>query len=449
MDRQERQLREVGGAQADFAGRGGLPEGLCRWCPSAAAVALAAFVLVNTGAQLLKLGSMDPADFPESTWTSWTVSDFLTNADRPGVVFLGSSLVLVPLVGVDADFIGKRIDGTAHHHSLYFESQFKAATHKAVSTFTFALPGQMPSDAYLIANFLLHGDKKPDVIVYGLGPRDFIDSTLPSPSATDLFRKLSRFGDTAHVQEAAMPDLMLRLGWEIDRLVYLSGNRQYLGVSLARYVESLLAGAKPFVKNADGGSINLRRQLLPEYKQGELCRGEAFFRPVADPYSDTGFVDNASEYAKRYGQVRWETFVTQMGFLADLLNIARQRGMHVVVVLMPITDINQRLLSRQAYMAYCQSVRALSLAKGASLVDLEAGGSFSRQDFMDTVHLHSGGGRKLLDLLIARLASDRLVKAALNSGRQRYYAHVVHGRPGSFPGEGVKRALTDVPGPRI
>jgi hypothetical protein len=45
---------------------------------------------------------------------------------------------------------------------------------------------------------------------------------------------------------------------------------------------------------------------------------------------------------------------------------------------------------------------------------MEGSGKFALKDFSDTVHLHSGGGAKLLDLLAERLSSDRAVMTALN-----------------------------------
>src|SRR5207253_1653531 len=108
-------------------------------------IALLAFVVINVA-----IGSLNPckgkaADFPEMTWTGWTIKDYLSR-DRPNVVFLGSSLMLVPLDGVDADVLNTHIDGSQHHHSVYFERQFQHLTGANIKTFTFALPGEMPSD---------------------------------------------------------------------------------------------------------------------------------------------------------------------------------------------------------------------------------------------------------------------------------------------------------------
>src|SRR5579885_3144617 len=158
--------------------------------------AIAAFLGLSQIMSALQVGALSPQDVPYPTWTSWAISDFMENAQkRPDFVFLGSSLMLVPLDGVDADYTSVALDGSKHHKSIFFEEKFKQYSGEKVDSFNFALPGEMPSDAFLITKFLLRDEHRPHVIVYGVGPRDFMDNLLPSPSATDPFRYLSRFGD--------------------------------------------------------------------------------------------------------------------------------------------------------------------------------------------------------------------------------------------------------------
>ena len=134
------------------------------------AAALLTFSLAAALAGYFRLGNFSPENFPYMSWTGWTITDFLKQP-RPNVVFLGSSLMLVPLGGVDADYLRRRVDGSQHHHSAYFEDKFEEKTGLHLRSFNFALPGEMPSDAYLIVKNLLAGEKKPDLIVYGVGDR--------------------------------------------------------------------------------------------------------------------------------------------------------------------------------------------------------------------------------------------------------------------------------------
>jgi hypothetical protein len=115
-----------------------------------------------------------------------------------------------------------------------------------------------------------------------------------------------------------------------------------------------------------------------------------------------------------------------------LLNIARERDTHVVLMAMPITDINRSLLSDQAWDLYRQSIKAMAQAKGASYIDMEGSRAFQLADFGDTVHLHSGGGAKLLNLLAEKMAADKVVIAALKDARtSEHQSTTVAGLKGS------------------
>lgn len=374
-------------------------------------IAVIAFGVVSTMAAAAHFCQGKPTDYSYHSWTSWAIDDFLApQSGRPQVAFLGSSLMLVPLSGVDADVLGQNLDGAKHHHSAYFEQQFNSATGMKVSSFNFALPGEMPSDAYLITKFLLKDGKRPDVLVYGVGPRDFMDNLLPSPSATDPYRFLSRFGDISPIASLAMPDWNERFNYELGRLLYFYGQRVNICHAFSNAVTAV-------VDKCENGKVktmgrDLVHQLLPDYKPFQLESGEAYFRPSTEAEL-ANFVDNLPEYRKRYKTVNERTFTTQMHFFSELLHDANERGTHAVVIAMPITDLNRELISDKAWARYKNTVRGVATNNGASFIDLSESERFSRKDFGDTVHLHSRGGRKLLDVLVENMATDSAVKAAL------------------------------------
>lgn len=382
-------------------------------------MAAVGFAVVCGLAATFDFGRVPAEKFPENTWTGWAIKDFLAAKSAPDLVFLGSSLVLVPVAGVDANFLNKRLDGSQHHHSAYFESKLREKTGGAIRTFNFALPGEMPSDAYLITDFLLNRENKPKVLLYGLGPRDFMDNLLPNPGATDPYRSLIRFGDVSSMIERMTPDLLDRLNFQISRCFYLYGIKEDLVSEWVHLVGKQLAVLTPVPKGAKPYTVEQRRMLVPDYRPAELNRAEAYFRPSKAEH----FADNLAEYRKRYKNVKWDTFTSQMRFFAELLDICQQRGIKVVVVSMPITDLNRTLIKDYAWDAYRKSVHVLAAVKGATYIDLQGTKKFNVSDFMDTVHLHSGGGQKMLDLVVEQMAQDKTVRTALdlpeqNSGSQ-------------------------------
>ncbi len=380
--------------------------------------ALMAFGLLSAGLAAGSCGQVAPDDFPVNTWTTWAIKDFLSPGKNSDVVFMGSSLMLVPLDGTDADFLGHRIDASAHHQSCYFEDRFKRYSGRSIASYNFALPGEMPSDAALITKFLLKGEKKPKVLVYGVGPRDFMDSLLPSPAATDPFQYLSRFGDWSDRVSLIVPQWQERLNYELGRLVYPYGIRGQLvqrAERAGRVVLDKVAPQPPSEKNR-AELIAMRRQVLPEYHPFEVNRDECFFRPTK-PDEKPKFDDNVGEYKKRYSKLKAETFNGQMQFLQDILATAKDRDIHVVLVAMPITEINRNLLSDANWNLYRSRLRDLAgrYIDNTSFFDMHESGAFALSDFQDTVHLHSGGGAKLLDKIAQVMADDKKSLSALNT----------------------------------
>ncbi|MDX1989376.1 MAG: hypothetical protein SFV17_22000 [Candidatus Obscuribacter sp.] len=389
------------------------PEGAKR-SKSSFLAALALFAVLSVGLSLNQFEKLKPGDFPVNTWTTWAITDFLQEKPKNDVVFLGSSLMLVPLDGVDADFLGKPIDASAHHRSLYFEDAFKKDTGHSLKSYNFALPGEMPSDAYLITDFLLKQEKAPKVLVYGVGPRDFMDNLLPSPAATDPYRYLSRFGSLESHAGLLMPDWQERFNYELTRVCYIYGNRGQLALDVNRGLKAFLdrAARRPEVMS-EADRVALRRKLLPDYLPYEVNRKECFFRPTTEA-TRGGFQDNVAEYRKRYKTLKMSTFTAQMQFLKDLIAIANERGTHVVLVAMPITQVNRDLLPDSSWALYKNSLREVaSTGKSVTFHDMHETGKFKLSDFQDTVHLHSGGGAKLLFEVSKLMSADAATKQAL------------------------------------
>lgn len=382
------------------------------------AAALLVFSMAAAGAGYLGFAGSKALDFPFLSWTAWTIKDFFKQEQKPNVVFLGSSLMLVPLDGIDADYLDRRVDGSQHHHSAYFEDKFKEKTGINTRTFTFALPGEMPSDAYLIVNNMLKGEKKPDVIVYGVGPRDFLDNMLPSPSATDPFRFLSRFGDISPVADRVMPEWQDRLDFELGKACYFYGKRVDLVNNAAKAATAVINTVLPLPANTKAASFDDRRLLMPDFRPCEVLQGQAYFRPVKGDQRGN-FVDNLDEYKKRYKKMKWETYISQMRFFADTIDTANARGIKFVVVTMPITGLNRSLLSNIAWDAYRSGVIGMAKAKGATVIDFSESPEFSQDDFGDTVHLHSHGGKRFFDLLMDRLALEQSLLSVLQSKPER------------------------------
>ncbi len=375
--------------------------------------AAALFIVFGSVCAANRFGQNQPANFPLMTWTAWAIQDYLSRPKPPNIAFLGSSLMLVPLSGVDADYLNRRLDGAQHHTSHYFQSEFQKQTGFAIETFNFALPGEMPSDAFMITDFILK-KKKPNVIVYGVGPRDFTDNLLPSPASTDPFRSLSRFDDVSPQAGLMMPDWQQRFSFELGKLFFFYGQREDIVHNLQETAATAVDVLLPLPHGAQPISADTRHLLLPEYMPTELQKGQAFFRPTVAA-ERKHFTDNLEEYRKRYAKLKKQTFDTQLAFFTKGLESARLSGIHPVIVAMPITDVNRGLLPDSTWNLYRQSVRQAAQAHGATFIDFSEDKDFVLSDFCDTVHLHSGGGQKLLNKIIQAMAADKDVMSAVKA----------------------------------
>ncbi|HEY9869738.1 MAG TPA: hypothetical protein V6D08_11280, partial [Candidatus Obscuribacterales bacterium] len=79
--------------------------------------------------------------------------------------------------------------------------------------------------------------------------------------------------------------------------------------------------------------------------------------------------------------------------------------------------VNMQLPPPGCYEKYLAVIKDASRRWNCPVVDLNAGGRFGTADFYDTVHMNSRGGRKLLDAIVAEIASNRGLSAQLTGPR--------------------------------
>lgn len=378
---------------------------------SGAVVAFVLFLGVNALWSKTDFGLLSPLDYPVATWTGTAIEDFFrTTKQRPQMVFLGSSLMVTPLMAVDANFLHKSIDAPYHHKSLFFEEAFKRVSGLAVRTFNFAIPGEMPSDAYLITKLLLKDDRRPDVIVYGVGPRDFLDNLLPGVKSTDPYKHLAKLAKRDGTVPREAQDGLQAFNSFLNQNVFLYENKTDLACATSRLVSRAVIPHLP--PETPQQEWEYKQMVFPNYHEFEVLPTACLAAPTK-PGSDHAFHDNLDEYRDRYKDLKWETFINQSNCFAKTLATARERGTHAVVVAMPITDGNRSLIPEFVWHLYTQNLRVLAAANGADFIDAQSLADFTPFDFGDTVHLNAKGGLKLLNVIAAKAAQSPFVSAAL------------------------------------
>jgi hypothetical protein len=358
----------------------------------------------------LRFSCFPPASLAaaEQTWTTRAIDDYLKRPKAPDLVLLGSSLVLTPINLTDAKVLNKTLDGALHHESVTLGLLLKELTGKPVTTFNFAVPGEMPSDAYLIEKLLLKDNKQPKLVIYGVGPRDFMDNLLASPTATDPYQWLARLDskpDPAFIKNDRSP------GYYLTEAILPASTRtaisEMVSNSVTSSVSNLLAA-----RNFSVLSNHTKHVLLPQYRSMSVEVGECLFKPVLENEKER-FNNNLDEYKRRYGEIKWDTFCTQLNFMAKLLDVARSRHTQVLLVAMPVTSINKNLIAPYAWETYKNSLTVLAHEKGAAFLDFDNTSAFSDDDFGDTVHLNTRGAIRMIALLSNEVTKQEALTKAL------------------------------------
>jgi hypothetical protein len=129
--------------------------------------------------------------------------------------------------------------------------------------------------------------------------------------------------------------------------------------------------------------------------------------PISRKQADEKYTDNTQEYLRRYSHPDIHTYRTQMFFLNKIAEFCRKERIELVVVNMPITPDNLRLLKPGGYRGYLQGLREFAIFnKLSGVYDLNNFAKYSHKDFHDTVHLNAFGGRKFFDDLTNAVRSD-------------------------------------------
>jgi hypothetical protein len=311
-----------------------------------------------------------------------TVNGFRALKDRPTVVLLGSSLVMHPFWSMDAQ-LDKKIGDIFHHHSsITFGRELEASGCSKQNVYSLAVFGEMASDGYIYANDFLKGDKKPDVVVLGMAPRDFSDAYLTAPTATFTFKKVVGLSNFGRYADAYLPGWQDKADFIATHACYFYGKRWRLqhelekGLTKAYRFFHMDMAAKPSAESATAAS-------------------QAGYMSAA--MVDDRWKNSAKEYRARYRDIENKDLTVQMGFLQKTLTVCKERGIKVVLVNMPLSDTNRELLPSPFYADFRQRLGNLAEQSGnVQYVDLGDASEFNHNDFWDTAHLNFNGGHKLL-----------------------------------------------------
>lgn len=373
------------------------------------------FILIDTGFRIAdnRFHLLNPLDSPSRSLIWWTVNGYANEKTAPDIALLGSSLMMTAHHAGDATLLKSTLNEVTHFHSSCIEDFLADKIGHKPTSFSFAIAGQMASDSYLIARSLLVGEKQPKVIVLGIAPRDLMDSTLPSAASTETFKYLSRVSDLSDMELSARMSLNEFIQYGFEKLIYSLSQRPGLVALQNKFVYSIAPyGKNAITKNELCLPFFLRLMARADFPEDNGAN-ELMIGPHGAVYEP--YIDNTNEYLLRYAKINDKIYKYQLSQLENLMKLAKDKGIQLVVVNMPLTQANVNLLPKGFYDQYKAKLAAMATANGASYVDMNKPGSFDIKHFHDSVHLNGLGGVEFFKLLSNELALDRSFGAALSA----------------------------------
>ncbi len=304
----------------------------------------------------------DPLDSPNHCWAYWTAKDWQAaqqSQQKPNTVFFGSSLMVAVVNDGDSSFLQKPLDAVKNHRSKYFETYAGKLLGKPISTHSFAIGGQMASDACALFRALpAKADGRP-VLVWGVAPRDLVDSSFSDPASTETVRYL----DKVTYPQDVLPEskrVWKQLERQIERSIYLYGKRadfQIVERNLAENIIERLTGTTFNTIKAPQPLLKIAMAEQPE----ENSPGQWIVSPYSQKAAQHAlWNDNSEEYSMRYRPFKPKVFNNQSQYMDKLLQQAQKMGFSVVLVNMPLMKQNTDLLPAGIYDKYLSRVEELA-----------------------------------------------------------------------------------------
>jgi hypothetical protein len=347
---------------------------------------------------------------PNRSWAWWAARDLEKRDKPPDIVLLGSSLMMSVVHDGDATFLNKTQDAVRHHRSYCLEHLLNDNSKESISTFSMAIGGQMASDAYAIATTLFSSPAKPKLIIYGIAPRDFIDSMFTDPASSETYRFMSRVSDADLMELAGHRSFWNKSESILTRVIFLYQKR----FDFEELTQNFLRTAYYKLPSEITRSGNPTPPALREIFKFALPDDNSPDQWLANPYNPKTmkFRDNLTEYRQRYKLFKPKVYETQIEFMARLLSFCEKESIPILLVNMPITQENIRILPGGIYHRYISDIQTLSTQYRARFVDMNLANTFVHSDFADSVHVNGAGAIKFLEQLSKNLSLRSTIASA-------------------------------------
>lgn len=355
--------------------------------------AILLFLTLNAALSLSTILSKQSIKKPEQQGATFQACDsaidqFQRATDPAQIVLIGSSVLMAPVWSTDIKRYPDVADVYHHHRSFELERLLSQKGLAGKKVFAFALPGLMVSDGYLLTSKLLEGARKPEMLVYGVTPRDFMDDLMTGETRTPVFQRLVHLEDLSSLGDMYLTSTQEKADFLVNNLVFLYGKRWRYQDKTGAIVKRIVSTLVPVPEEKSTDSASTEQQFLLGKDKKRVWR------------------KSIEEYRARYRHFDAAQFAKQEHFLESLVDLSNHRKIEVVLLNMPLSADNIALLPTGFYEHYRSVLRALSTNHNCRLLDLQDDRKFTDSDFYDTVHLNAAGGQSCLQRLADWIATS-------------------------------------------
>ncbi len=345
---------------------------------------------------------------------------FFDAKERPELLVLGSSLPMEAIARYDAEYTGsfneKSLNEVRQYTGAkYLEHLIEQKNGTKLSAFNLTCVACMASDAELILRRAIDAGRSPKIVIFGMGPRDFIDNVAPPTGKSPVCQLLSNrttlpeiFSEVRTLDETR--DLLL------GQLVYLYKVRTDYKTMLTGWACDLLAHpadlyesnqlAKLSKKAAEEKGIAVAaspaqdQTAASEIKTREVCKIDQENDQSSTEQKRAQFAD-LPEWRERYLPANVDRFEKEKASFQKMLDTCKKKGIRMIVVNMPITNENKEIIPRKLFERYQNEVCTMPAQYGDEMLDLDGSGAFQLSDFYDSAHVNAQGGKKVQDLMVS------------------------------------------------
>lgn len=330
---------------------------------------------------------------------------YLSSNNEPSVVLMGSSLMRTAAEVSDMS-INKELRearfANDYDKATYFENQLKKDLGTNVTVLNMALRGCMASDYQLIFQRAMELGKRPNFVIVSTAPAEFMSNDQPVVDNTYVHQSLLKykFPQGKPIYEVVAQNAERTIApHNIDALEKFFG---YLRLYSAAYLSDLSGHPTDLFRAA--AYKGSKGQMLPTAYASKTRLD------IDDAISDTVKRNNPladlSHYKMRYYPPNVKLYNQHEHNFGEMIRLAHENGIPLVVVNMPITAPNRDLVDPTLRERYYKFLKDTTDKYHVTYMDMDDHSMFSLTDFEDCSHLNGRGAKKFFTALAQNLVKE-------------------------------------------